>query len=67
MSDDEIYGRSTPSANPPAPGQQAEGFDYPPQGPTEYGEEIMDDPWAENTGSDDSGGWGSGWFDSDNF
>lgn len=55
--DDEIYGRS----QPPTPGQQAEGFDYPPPGPgpTEYGEEIMQDPWAEQGGGDD-GGWFGG-------
>ncbi|BEJ16516.1 hypothetical protein CspHIS471_0511210 [Cutaneotrichosporon sp. HIS471] len=65
--DDEIYGRAPPPDahgnspsgpyEPPAPGQQAEGFDYPPDLPGD--EELMQDPWA-NPGSDDGGFFGGG-------
>ncbi|GMK54974.1 hypothetical protein CspeluHIS016_0200300 [Cutaneotrichosporon spelunceum] len=64
--DDEIYGRSPPPDQqgnptgpyePPAPGQQAEGFDYPPG--SSGNEEIMQDPWG-NPGNDDGGLFGGG-------
>lgn len=56
MSDDEIYGRQPggPAQDPPVPGQQAEGFDYPASEGNGY-DEVMEDPW-ETGASDDSGG-----------
>jgi hypothetical protein len=66
MSDDEIYGRGLGHhGTPPAAGQQAEGFDYPPSGPDEYGEEVMQDPWAQEGGGDDGGSWLGGFFGGD--
>lgn len=83
MTDDEIYGRTSgagqqsggggggaPGANePPVPGQQAEGFDYPYPGQQE---DVMQDPWEQRGGdgeglfgggSDGGGGDGGGWGD----
>lgn len=74
--DDEIYGRApppdgsarwegapaAPPQDPPVPGQQAEGFDYPYEFPGDVpgpDEEIMQDPWA-NPGGDVFGGDGGG-------
>lgn len=60
----EYSGRNTqdypeqPPQDPPVPGQQAEGFDWP--GSQDYGDEpLMQDPW-ENQQSDDGGWFGGG-------
>lgn len=85
--DDEIYGRApqpdgsarwdgapaAPPQEPPVPGQQAEGFDYPYEFPGDVpgpDEEMMQDPWANPGGdgglfggSGGGGGGGGGWGD----
>lgn len=79
--DDEIYGRAPPPGEhgqgeavplePPAPGQQAEGLDYPPDFPGD--EDIMEDPWADGGvddgffGGDAGGGGGGDWGGGDWF